>query len=187
MLPASSTVTWWPACDNRRAACNPAAPAPMMIIDLPIFREQNWGQIVTKLSLEAVNFYYFCRHLLHPCVKIHNPLRSLTQPLARELLSYHFKGNSMQIQFIRNIQFTKLVKADGRLREFNFRKSNGLQEGLFTVDVSDDRGNRIVLRMQREDGVWKIVKQQLPTWIWENENVLHTLIEEELGAAGIVK
>ena len=62
----------------------------------------------------------------------------------------------MQIQFIRNIQFTKLVKADGRLREFNFRKSNGLQEGLFTVDVSDDRGNRIVLRMQREDGVWKI-------------------------------
>ena len=78
----------------------------------------------------------------------------------------------MQIQFIRNIQFTKLVKADGRLREFNFRKSNGLQEGLFTVDVSDDRGNRIVLRMQREDGVWKILKQQLPAWIWENENTV---------------
>jgi hypothetical protein len=87
----------------------------------------------------------------------------------------------MQIQFIRNIQFTKLVKAEGRLREFNFRKSNGLQEGLFTVDVSDDRGNRIVLRMQREDGVWKIIKQQLPAWIWENEAVFHTLIEEELG------
>ena len=93
----------------------------------------------------------------------------------------------MQIQFIRNIQFTKLVKADGRLREFNFRKSNGLQEGLFTVDVSDDRGNRIVLRMQREDGVWKIIKQQLPAWIWENETVFHTLIEEELGATGMVK
>jgi hypothetical protein len=43
------------------------------------------------------------------------------------------------------------------------------------------------LRMQREDGVWKIIKQQLPTWIWENEHVFHTLIEEELGAAGIVK
>src|SRR5882757_1929382 len=85
------------------------------------------------------------------------------------------KVSLMQIQFIRNIQFTKLVKAEGRLREFNFRKSNGLQEGLFTVDVSDDRGNRIVLRMQREDGVWKIVKQQLPTWTWENESVLHTI------------
>jgi len=96
----------------------------------------------------------------------------------------NFKVSLMQIQFIRNIQFTKLVKADGRLQEFNFRKSNGLQEGLFTVDVSDDRGNRIVLRMQKEDGVWKIMKQQLPAWIWENEANFHTLIEEELAAAG---
>jgi hypothetical protein len=96
----------------------------------------------------------------------------------------NFNVSLMQIQFIRNIQFTKLVKADGRLREFNFRKSNGLQEGLFTVDVSDDRGNRIVLRMQKEDGVWKIMKQQLPAWIWENEANFHTLIEEELATAG---
>jgi hypothetical protein len=93
----------------------------------------------------------------------------------------------MQVQFIRNIQFTKLVKADGRQREFNFRKSNGLQEGLFTVDVSDDRGNRIIFHMQREEGIWKIIKQQLPPWIWENEANFHSLIEEELGAAGIVK
>src|SRR5882757_4832154 len=98
------------------------------------------------------------------------------------------KVSLMQIQFIRNIQFTKLVKAEGRLREFNFRKSNGLQEGLFTVDVSDDRGNRIVLKMEKEDGQWKIIKQQLPAWIWENEAVFHTLIEEELASsAGIVK
>jgi hypothetical protein len=92
----------------------------------------------------------------------------------------------MQIQFIRNIQFTKLVKADGRLREFNFRKSNGLQEGLFTVDVSDDRGNRLVFKMEKEgnDGIWKILKQQLPPWIWENEATYHTLIEEELGNSG---
>jgi hypothetical protein len=92
----------------------------------------------------------------------------------------------MQIQF-RNIQFTRLVKADGRLREFNFRKSNGLQEGLFTVDVSDDRGNRIVFHMQKEEGIWKIVKQQMPAWIWENEGGFHTLIEEELGAIGMLK
>jgi len=93
----------------------------------------------------------------------------------------------MQIQFIRNIQFTKLVKAEGRLREFNFRKSNGLQEGLFTVDVSDDRGNRIVFRMQKEEGIWKIVKQQLPAWVQENESNLHTLIEEEMETFGMVK
>lgn len=93
----------------------------------------------------------------------------------------------MHVQFIKNIQFTKLLKADGRLREFNFRKSNGLQEGLFTVDVSDDRGNRIIFQMQREDGVWKILKQQLPPWIWSNEPNFHTLIEEELSAGGTVK
>ena len=93
----------------------------------------------------------------------------------------------MQIQFIRNIQFTRLVKAEGRLREFNFRKSNGLQEGLFTVDVSDDRGNRIIFHMQKEEGAWKIVKQQLPAWIAENEGGFHTLIEEELGAIGMLK
>ena len=46
----------------------------------------------------------------------------------------------MQIQFTKNIQFTRLVKADGRLREFNFRKYRG-EEGelLFSVDVVDDR------------------------------------------------
>ena len=55
------------------------------------------------------------------------------------------------------------------------------------MDVSDDRGNRIVLKMEKEDGVWKIIKQQLPAWIWENEAVFHTLIEEELASAGIVK
>jgi hypothetical protein len=86
----------------------------------------------------------------------------------------------MQVQFIRNIQFTKVIKADGRMREFNFRKPNGQQEGIFTVDVSDDRGNRLVFKMQKEDNSWKIVPQPLPAWVTENETVLHDLIEEEM-------
>src|SRR5258705_12904793 len=140
-----------------------------------------------KRLSRACKFYYFCSYLPIPCVKKNSLFFRKPDPtLAQELIT-KFKGILMQIQFIRNIQFTKLVKAEGRLREFNFRKSNGLQEGLFTVDVSDDRGNRIVLRMQREDGVWKIIKQQLPAWIWENEAVFHNLIEEELASAGIVK
>jgi hypothetical protein len=86
----------------------------------------------------------------------------------------------MHIQFTRNIQFTKLLKADGRLKEFNFRKINGIKEGMFTVDVSDDRGNRIIFRMQKEENGWKIIQQRLPQWIWENENNFHDLIEQEL-------
>jgi hypothetical protein len=89
----------------------------------------------------------------------------------------------MQIQFIKNIQFTKLIKADGHLREFNFRKLTGFQDELFTVDVSDDRGNRIMFRMRKEDGTWKIIAQPLPEWVVKNEAVFHDLIEEELRTA----
>jgi hypothetical protein len=87
----------------------------------------------------------------------------------------------MQVQFTKNIQFTRLVKAEGRLREFNFRKYRG-EEGelLFSVDVVDDRGNRIIFRMQKEDSGWKIIPGQLPQWVVANERNFHELIEEEL-------
>lgn len=86
----------------------------------------------------------------------------------------------MRIQFVKNIQFTKLLKVEGRLREFNFRKLGGVNEGIFTVDVVDDRGNRLLFRMQKEEGVWKILPQSLPRWIMETESQFHDQIEEEL-------
>ncbi|ULQ57377.1 hypothetical protein KJS94_04070 [Flavihumibacter rivuli] len=88
----------------------------------------------------------------------------------------------MQIKFIRNIQFTRLIKAEGRLREFNFRKMNLLNETLFSVDVVDDRGNRIMFRMGRNDNGWQIQSQPLPTWVVQQERQLSELIEEELMA-----
>ena len=91
----------------------------------------------------------------------------------------------MHIQFKKNIQFTKLVKADGRLREFNFRKLGGINEGVFTIDVSDDKGNRIMFRMQKEDSKWKILPQPLPLWISKCEEVFHDIIEEEIQAANV--
>ena len=86
----------------------------------------------------------------------------------------------MNIQFKRNVQFTKIVKTEGRLREFNFRKLGGLNEGFFTVDVVDDRGNRIMFRMHKEDNHWKIVEQPLPSWVLSSENEFHALIEEAI-------
>ena len=86
----------------------------------------------------------------------------------------------MQIRFIRNIQFTKVMKADGRMREFNFRKPNGREQALCTVDVSDDRGHRIIFSMQKEDASWRILPQPLPRWVTELETKLSDLIEEEL-------
>lgn len=88
----------------------------------------------------------------------------------------------MQIHYKKNIHFTRLLKANGRLREFNFRKINSSDvEPLFTVDVSDDRGNRILFRMSNHDHSWKIDDRQLlPAWIIENENKFSEVIEDEL-------
>jgi hypothetical protein len=88
----------------------------------------------------------------------------------------------MQIRFIKNVQFTKVLKAEGRMREFNFRKPNGREAALCTVDVSDDRGQRIIFTMKKDDNssTWKIVPQHLPVWIAQLEGKLSELIEEEL-------
>ncbi|WP_290791861.1 hypothetical protein [Flavihumibacter sp. UBA7668] len=86
----------------------------------------------------------------------------------------------MQIQFVKNIQFTRLIKAEGRLREFNFRKMRILQETLFSVDVVDDRGNRIMFRMRKDDTNWHIIPQPVPAWVSEQEKLMSEMIEEEL-------
>ena len=88
----------------------------------------------------------------------------------------------MQIRFVKNVQFTKVLKAEGRMREFNFRKPNGREQALCTVDVSDDRGQRLIFNMQKDDNnhTWKIVPQALPVWITQLETKLSELIEEEL-------
>ena len=83
---------------------------------------------------------------------------------------------------IRNIQFSKLIKAEGRFREFNFRKSASGETIVFNVDVTDDRNNRILFRMQKEDNTWKIESKELPVWIINNETNLCQLIESELQA-----
>ena len=91
----------------------------------------------------------------------------------------------MNINFIRNIQFTKLVKIHGRLREFNFRKLTGLNEGQFTVDVSDDKGNRIMFTMQKNGSEYKFFNSpSLPDWISEQETTLGELIDSELRNMG---
>jgi hypothetical protein len=86
----------------------------------------------------------------------------------------------MHIQFTKNIQFTRLLKGEGRLREFNFRKVQDLTGISFSVDVCDDRGNRIMFYMKKDNDTWKIIPQPLPAWVLENEPGFHTLIEEEL-------
>jgi len=83
-------------------------------------------------------------------------------------------------RMFKNVQFSKLVKTEGRLREFNFRKSNPAGNILFFVDVTDDRSNRIIFQMHKDNDFWKIQPQLLPDWIVKNEDKFHELIEDEL-------
>ncbi|HEV7621955.1 MAG TPA: hypothetical protein VGO09_09485 [Flavisolibacter sp.] len=87
----------------------------------------------------------------------------------------------MNFGLAKNIHFTKLVKTLDRLREFNFRMIPGSSNSLLHVDVPDDRGNRIIFKMHREENTpWKVVGEQLPGWITASEKNLNDLIEEEL-------
>jgi hypothetical protein len=87
----------------------------------------------------------------------------------------------MQFEFKKNIQFTKLIKTDGRLREFNFRKLGGSREGYFTIDVTDNNGSRLMFEIKKEAGAWILEeKKGLPSWVLQHEPVFHDLIEEEL-------
>ena len=86
----------------------------------------------------------------------------------------------MPIQFVRNIQFSRLIKAEGRLREFNFRKTGTGNDERCSVDTVDDRGNRIIFSMYREGTSWKLNSTLLPKWICQYEEQLHEAIEDEM-------
>lgn len=97
------------------------------------------------------------------------------------LALYQSNKRTMNFTFVRNIHFTKLVKTSNRVREFNFRVLPGTSNSAMHVDVPDDRGNRIVFKMNKEEGhQWRINESYLPAWILDNERQLNDLIEEEL-------
>lgn len=95
------------------------------------------------------------------------------------------KSHIMNFTFSRNIHFTKLVKTSDRLREFNFRLLPGNDNLLFHVDVPDDRGNRVMFKMQKENERWRLVESNLPKWIVDNEQRLNDLIGEELSREAV--
>jgi hypothetical protein len=86
----------------------------------------------------------------------------------------------MPIQFVKNIQFSRLIKTEGRLREFNFRKTGTGNEEKCSVDTVDDRGNRIIFTMLKENGAWKLSSTLLPKWICQYEEQLNEAIEDEM-------
>ena len=66
-----------------------------------------------------------------------------------------------------NIHFTNLIKAGGRLREFNFRKSQGKHDSMFTVDVANEKGERFYVFFRQKDQTWVLENKSLVPWIEE--------------------
>ncbi len=80
------------------------------------------------------------------------------------------------MEFKRNITFTSLIKISGRLCEFNFRKRSELS---YDVDTSDERGNRVFLKMEKQGADWKMVDIAVPVWLLQCEELVDAAIKTE--------
>ena len=75
--------------------------------------------------------------------------------------------------------FSKVIKAGERQREFNFRQTSNTDASRYSIDVPDDKGNRVMFSMYKNsEGHWKTAAQLLPLWIHDAENILAEAIEE---------
>jgi hypothetical protein len=81
--------------------------------------------------------------------------------------------------FKKNIQFSRLIKAGGSLKEFNFRKPSSPDGQLYHVDVSDDRGHRVYFNLVLETEEWIIQGSLLPAWITEAEGLISEAVRAE--------
>jgi hypothetical protein len=88
----------------------------------------------------------------------------------------------MHTSFIKIIHFSRLVKINNRLREFNFKKNNNAGDYVFDVDTADDRGNRLFFRLAKNsDNQWTLdSKQPVPDWVENHQQQLVTELEEGL-------
>ncbi len=78
----------------------------------------------------------------------------------------------------KNIQFTQLIKAGGRLREFNFRKSQGLRDPMFTIDVASESGGRHYILFRQRKEKWTLENKELISWVEEILPQLEDIIQE---------
>jgi hypothetical protein len=75
--------------------------------------------------------------------------------------------------------FSKLIKAGGQLREFNFKQASLNDDSRYIVDVPDDKGGRITFSVYKNaNGEWQIAAQLMPLWIHESTIELGQAIDE---------
>jgi hypothetical protein len=105
---------------------------------------------------------------------------NLKMHISIQIADYLLQPCDMDLQFNRMVQFSLLVKAGGRLREFNFRKLRNPENEMFTVNVCDERGERHFFDLRKEEKNWHIPQTNLPPWITQSEPTIQQAVEEEL-------
>jgi len=83
------------------------------------------------------------------------------------------------MQFVPNIQFTCLVKCEGKQREFNFLKRSSAVFPFYNVDTADLAGIRFQFNMDKATDKWIIRETDLPSWILDAETDLSLRILEQ--------
>ncbi|RYG36008.1 MAG: hypothetical protein EOO01_31095 [Chitinophagaceae bacterium] len=79
--------------------------------------------------------------------------------------------------YTRNIAFTVLIKINGRLKEFNFRRRSS---SLYDVDTNDERGERYFFKAEYLHDRWAVSGADLPAWLSQGEKIIaDTLLEQE--------
>lgn len=77
-----------------------------------------------------------------------------------------------------NIAFSKIIKINNRLWEFNFRKLR-CEFPSYHADVTNEQGTRILFSIYKStDGKWLATSNQLPLWIGSSEDLIGEVIEE---------
>ena len=81
--------------------------------------------------------------------------------------------------FRKQIQFSRLIKADGRLKEFNFLKLFNVKIPTYCVDVGDEKGIRYIFSLFNDGQIWRISGEGLPDWVIQVETMLRGEVDAE--------
>ncbi len=84
----------------------------------------------------------------------------------------------MNFVFRKILQFSLLVKAGERVREFNFNESPA--ENRVRVNVCSETGERIYFTLAKNESGWSIEPAALPGWITRHEKNIVEAFEAEL-------
>jgi len=81
----------------------------------------------------------------------------------------------------KQIQFSRIIKAGGRLKEFNFLKVFNVEKPTYYVDVPvpDEGGKRYIFSLFNDGKSWRISGTGLPEWLLQVESLLKGVVSAQ--------